>query len=111
MIPAVRIGATVFRIGIEQLVRSPAALQLKPGSEWHELVVHASLAAPERWGGPQHGHPARWDWGMTGHSLGEELARHDHLLRIVRNLTPEQRDALWSDVSPAAARLREVMAA
>lgn len=109
MIPAVRLGTTVFRLGLEQLVRAPAAIRHRPGSEWWELVLHASLVLPERWGGPPHGAPDRWDWGMTGYSLGEALAKHDHLLRVARNLTPEQRDAIWQDPSEQAAALRRVM--
>lgn len=109
MIPAVRLGATVFRMGRSQLVRAPVAIRPRAGSEWWELVVHATLTAPERWGGPPHGDPRRWDWGATAHSLGEALARHDHLVRAARNLTPQQLDALWSDVSLEAAQLRRVV--
>lgn len=109
MIPAVRLGATVFRLGLEQLVRAPATLRQRPGSEWWELVLHGTLTAPERWAGPPHGAMPRWDWGTTGYSLGEALQRHDHLLRVARNLSPEQRDALWADTDPRAAELRRAM--
>lgn len=109
MIPGVRLGATVFRMGRDQFVRAPAATRPRPGSEWWELVIHGTLTAPERWGGPPHGGPRRWDWGATAYSLGEALARHDHMVRVARNLTPQQLDALWSDMSSEAARLRRAM--
>lgn len=109
MIPAVRLGITVFRMGFDQLVRAPTALRLRPGSEWWELVIHASLVDPERWAGPPHGHPSRWDWGFTLRSLVESMQRYEHLRRIVANLTPEQHAELWSDTSEQAARLRRVM--
>lgn len=108
MIPAVRLGSTVFRLGREQLLQSPAAETHRPGSEWWELVLHGTMTAPERWAGPLHGDPRRWDWGFTGRSLGEALARHDHLLRIARNLTVEQREALWMTSDPRAAELRRL---
>jgi hypothetical protein len=97
-------------MGIDQLMRAPAAVAAaRPGSEWWELVLHGTLTEPERWAGPAHGDPRRWDWGTTGYSLGEALQRHDHLLRVARNLTAEQRDALWSDADPRAAELRRAM--
>lgn len=110
MIPAVRLGATVFRLGLEQLMRTPAVVRLRPGSEWWELVLHGTLAAPERWGGPAHGDPQRWDWGATADSLGRAFQRREHLQRVVRNLTPEQQAALWQDTSPQAAELRRMRA-
>ena len=90
------------------LLRSPAAQRTRPGSEWWELVVHASLAAPERWAGPRHGAPERWDWGRTLRTLVDAIQRREHLDRVARNLTPEQQAALWSDPSPEAAELRRV---
>src|ERR1044071_7092524 len=99
----VRLGDRVFTLSTSLLSRSLATARMRPGSEWHELVVHASLASPERWGGPPHGDPRRWDWGATAYSLGMAMNRYAHLERLARNLTPDQRDALWSDPSPEAA--------
>lgn len=110
MIPAVRLGSTVFRLGLDQLVRAPAAIAPKPGSEWWELVLYGSLAVPERWAGPPHGDPQRWDWGFSARSLHEALLRHEHLQRVARNLTLEQQAALWQEASPEAAELRRVIA-
>lgn len=109
MIPAVRLGTAVFRLGLEQLVRAPAALRLRPGSEWWELVLHGALAAPERWAGPAHGDPLRWDWGFTARTLDAAFQRRAHLERVARNLTPEQHAALWQDPSEQAAALRRAM--
>lgn len=89
--------------------RSPATERMRPGSEWHELVVFASLAAPERWAGPPHGHPSRWDWGRTLRSMCEAFSRHERLRKFAAGMTPEQRDLVWSDPSPEAAELRRVM--
>lgn len=113
MIPAVRLGSHVCRLGLDQLVRAvtPAAARHRPGSEWWELVIHASLTAPERWAGPQHGHPSRWSWDFTARTLHDALQRHQHVRRIARNLTPEQQAALWQDTSPQAAELRRAMRA
>lgn len=109
MIPAVRLGSTLFRLGRDQLLLSPAALRHRPGSEWWELVLHGALINPERWAGPPHGHPTRWDWGFTLRSLDEARQKREHLERIARNLTPEQLAELWQDPSPQAAALRRAM--
>lgn len=91
------------------LPRSPATELHRPGSEWHELVVRASLANPERWSGPPHGAPQRWDWGVTLATLFRCWRRRVHLERVARNLTPEQVDALWSDPSDEARELRKLV--
>lgn len=79
-----------------------------PGSQWLELVIHTSLARPERWGNQRHGSEDHWDWGRTLATKLEAWRRRTHLERIARNLTPEQRDALWSDPSDEARELRRV---
>lgn len=82
---------------------------MRPGSEWWELVIRASLAKPERWAGPAHGTPPRWDWSLTARDLLEAVGRHERMQRYAAGLTPEQRQAAWSDPSPEAAALRRVM--
>ncbi len=89
--------------------RSLATERMRPGSEWHELVIRASLAAPERWAGPAHGALERWDFGVTGRSLFEAFSRHDRLSKFAAGMTPEQHDLVWSDPSPEAQALRRVM--
>lgn len=80
-----------------------------PGSQWLELVIHTSLQRPERWGNQQHGHVDHWDWGYVLHNELEAWRRHKHLERVASNLTPEQRDALWSDPSDEARALRKMV--
>lgn len=112
MIPAVRLGTTVFRMGLDQLVRSPAIMLPVPGSQVLELQIQANLRDPERWGEPPF-HDPRW-WrddprGFAVRDLHTAMQRHRHLLRIARNLTPEQHAELWQDPSEQAAALRRVM--
>jgi hypothetical protein len=109
MIPAVRLGATVFRLGLEQLVRSPAIMPLVPGSQNLELNIHAALNLPERWALPPVWDEVWWDWGHTLWTMGVALQKREHLLRVARNLTLEQQAALWQDPSEQAAALRRVM--
>lgn len=112
MIPAVRLGAGRYRMGREQLLCSPAAMSLLPGSQHLELLVQANLRDPERWGEPPH-HDPRWfeddPRGIALRTLDAAFQRRLHLERMARNLTPEQRDALWQDTSEQAAALRRVM--
>jgi hypothetical protein len=72
-------------------------------------VIRAQLANPERWGGPAHGSPQRYDFGATARSLYEAQRRHVQLERFAAGMTPQQRDAVWSDPSPEAAAIRSVM--
>ncbi len=112
MILAVRLGSTVFRLGLEQLVRSPAVVALKPGSEWCELMVQANLRDPERWGEPPFADPRWWrddPRGFTVRDLDRAWQARAHLERLARNLTPEQHAALWQDPSEQAAKLRRVL--
>lgn len=81
-----------------------------PGSQWLELVIHTSLTRPERWGNQRHGDESHWDWGHVLHNELEAWRRRTHLERVARNLTPEQRDALWSDPSAEARELRKLVA-
>lgn len=114
MIPAVRLGSTVFRLGLEQLVRAPAAMPRVPGSQSLELQIQANLRDPERWGEPPFHDPRWWEHdprGWTVRSLHEAMQRHEHLARLARNLTPEQHAALWQDPSEQAAALRRVVRA
>lgn len=114
MIPAVRLGTTVFRLGLEQLVRSPAIVALKPGSEWLELMTQAGARDPERWGEPPFADPRWWrddPRGFLVRDLDRAFQRRAHLERLARNLTPEQATALWQDPSDEAAALRRVMRA
>lgn len=111
MIPAVRLGTTVFRMGLEQLVRSPAVVALKPGSEWCELMIQANTRDPERWGEPPFCDPRWWrddPRGFVVRDLDRAWQRRRHLERVARNLTPEQVAALWQDPSEQAAALRRV---
>ena len=114
MIPAVRLGSTVFRLGLEQLVCSPAVVALKPGSEWLELMTQAGARDPERWGEPPFADP-RWfeddPRGFVLRDLDRAWQRRAHLERVARNLTPEQAAALWQDPSEQAAALRAVVRA
>lgn len=80
-----------------------------PGSQWLELVVHTTLVRPERWGNQRHGDESHWDWGHVLHNELEAWRRHKHLERVARNLTPEQRDALWSDLRDEARALRKMV--
>jgi len=80
-----------------------------PGSQWLELVIHTGLKQPERWPLYRHGHEDHWDWGRTVWSLLESARRRATLERVARNLTPGQRDALWSDPSDDARELRRVL--
>lgn len=114
MIPAVRLGTAVFRMGLEQLVRSPAVVAFKPGSEWLELMIEANKRDPERWGEPPIW-DARW-WrddprGFIVRQVIEGMQRRAHLERVARNLTPEQHAQLWQDPSAEAAALRRVVRA
>jgi len=112
MIPAVRLGTTVFRMGLAQLVRSPAIMPRVPGSQGLELQIQANLRDPERWGEPPF-HDPRW-WrddprGFIVRDLDRVWQKREHLLRVSRNLTPEQLAELWQDPSEQAAELRRVM--
>jgi hypothetical protein len=112
VIPAVRIGATVFRMGLEQLVRSPAVMPLVPGSQRLELQIQANLRDPERWGEPPFHDPRWWAGDPRGFVLRDlhgAWQRHGHLLRIARNMTPAQHAALWSDTGEQASALRRAM--
>lgn len=55
-----------------------------------------------------HGAPDRWDWGVTLVTLAQAQQRHARLERVVAEMTPEQRAALWVDTSPVAAELRRI---
>jgi len=106
MIAAVRLGTKVFRLGIDQLMLSPAALHARtprPGSEWLELQIRSVLAAPEHWV------MQRDERGFDLLSLAQAQQRREHLERVARNLTPEQHAELWQDTSPEAAELRRVL--
>lgn len=112
MIPAVRLGTTVFRLGLEQLVRSPAIMPRVPGSQSLELQIQANLRDPERWGEPPF-HDPRWfaddPRGFVLRDLDRAWQKRQHLERLARNLTPDQEAALWQDPSEQAAALRKVM--
>jgi hypothetical protein len=117
VIPAVRLGTKVFRMGADQLLflRGPAAADYiaQPGSQRLELQHQANLRDPERWGEPLFTEPRWWrddPRGFALRDLNTALQRHQHLLRIARNLTPEQEAALWSDTGAEAAALRRAMA-
>ena len=110
MIPAALLGVSPS-LDPARRARVREVLRERTGSEWWELVIHASLAVPERWGGPPHGHPSRWDWGWTLLSIAETAQRHEHLQRLARNLTPDQLAELWQDPSDEAAELRRFLRA
>jgi hypothetical protein len=84
---------------------APTTVRLPPGAEWLEVVIRAGVAG---FGGPPHGDSSRWDWGLTAQSLGVALEKHARLSRILSDMTPDQRAALWSDTSPIAAELRRM---
>ena len=86
----------------------PSSAATIPGSQHLEFVIAGSLRRPEL-AGPPHGHPARWDWGVTVRSLAEAIQRRARLERAVAGASPAELDALWSDPSPEAAELRSVM--
>lgn len=110
MIPAALLGVAPS-LDPARRARVREALRERLGSEWWELVLHGALALPERWAGPPHGAPSRWDWGVTLRSLAEAEQRREHLDRLARNMTPEQHAQLWQDPSPRAAELRRFMRA
>lgn len=84
-----------------------AHLLPETGSEWCELAVRIGTRWPERWTSLR---PAAWEGsGTMVRSLFEAQQRHIRLLRIAANLTPGQRDELWSDAGPEAAELRKVL--
>lgn len=86
-----------------------AARSLLPetGSEWCELAGYIGRTRPERWLSLR---PLDWDGsGATVRSLAEAQQRAERLRKLARNLTPEQRDALWMDPSPEAAALRKAL--
>ena len=85
---------------------SPTAVRLPPGAEWYEAVIRSGLAG---YGGPPHGDSSRWDWGVTASTLRLATDRHQRMQRIVDDMTPEQRMALWSDGSPIAAQMRKLV--
>lgn len=85
---------------------SAAPLLPQTGSEWAELAVHIGTRRPERWPPLR---PLRWEGsGAMVRSLAEAQQKHERLVKFARSMTPEQRDALWSDPSPEAAALRRV---
>lgn len=87
-------------MGLPQLGRLPT------GSEW----AHAAIEAGKQgYGGPPHGDASRWDWGLTLRSLDVAFQRHKMLREFVAGMTAEQKDALWSDPSEEAARVRRVV--
>lgn len=79
---------------------------LPTGSESYEAVLYYGRRGNA---GPPHGAPERWDWGMTEYSLAIAQQKHARLVSYVRELTPEQRDALWLSDTPEAAAARAVM--
>lgn len=88
-----------------RLVRVVTPQQIRPGSEWLEAVITAGIRG---YGGPPHGHPSRWDWGRMASSLALAQQKHDRLYRIVREMTPDQRELLWCDTSPVAEEMRRI---
>lgn len=75
------------------------------GSEWLEALIATGL----KYSVPWHGHPSRWDWGVTLKSLSLAI-QHDEMVRdIARGLSAEQREALYADNSEAAFRLRKAL--
>jgi hypothetical protein len=116
MIPAVRLGDKVFRMGLEQLLQlaGPFARDFiaQPGSQKLELQIATKLRAPELWPDLPVLDPRQWEGDPRGfivRQIIEGMQRHEHLLRVARNLTPEQQAALWQDPSEQAAALRRVM--
>lgn len=86
-----------------------AKLLPESGSEWCELAIRIGVRRPERWLAFR---AEGWQWderGITVRSLAEALQHRATVERVARNLTPEQREALWSDPSPEAAELRRLM--
>lgn len=59
-------------------------------------------------GAPGHGAMCRWDWGVTASTLALAWQRRERLQRMLDDMTPEQRAALWSETSPLAAELRKL---
>lgn len=86
-------------MGLPQLKRLPT------GSEWLDGVIRAGM---QGYGGPPHGDSSRWDWGLTLRTLDVAMQRHKMLCEFVEGMTPEQKDALWSDPSEEAARVRRL---
>ncbi len=89
--------------------RASAALagDIVVGSEWHEAAITAGVRG---FGGPAHGHPSRWDWGVTFATLEQAMRCHERMAQLANGLTPAQRDALWTTNDPRAAELRELVA-
>jgi hypothetical protein len=75
------------------------------GSEWLEALI----ATGRKYSVPRHGHPCRWDWSITLKSLSLACQRSKMIADMAKDLTPEQRDALWQDDSDAAAELRKAL--
>lgn len=84
---------------------APTSVRLPPGAEWCEAVIRAGM---QGFGGPPHGDPRRFDWGVTASTLSVAWQRHERLQRMLDDMTPGQRAALWSETSPLAAELRKL---
>jgi hypothetical protein len=78
---------------------------LRPGSEWYEALVATGVRYPVPW----HGHPSRWEWGMTAYGLGMAQLRGKQIAKVAKELTPDQRAVLWSDTSEAGQALRKAL--
>lgn len=79
--------------------------QLFDGSAHDHAVICAGTRGEVT---TRHGAPDRWDWGVTLATLVQAQQRHGRLERVVAEMTPEQRAALWTDTSPVAAELRRI---
>lgn len=76
------------------------------GSEWCEAVVCAGTSARLTDGAGRHGHPTRWDWGVTIKSLALACQRYDCLCNVIAEMDASAQAAMWSD--PDMDELRRV---
>lgn len=82
-----------------------AGLPLVPGSEWLEAMI----ATSRRFAIPCHGHPSRWDWGVTLKTLALACLKEKQTKLIVSEMSPAERAALWTDTGADVARLRKAL--
>jgi len=76
------------------------------GSHWCEAVITAGKRGLLTTGAGRHGHPTRWDWGLTLKSLAIAAQRYERLHDLIDEMSPDQKIEMWSN--PDMDELRRV---
>lgn len=72
-----------------------------PGSEWMEATIRTGMRYPIPW----HGHPSRWDWGVTLKTMILAFQKHEQMVATAKELG----DKLWMMNDETGDRLRKAL--